>query len=288
MTAYRFEHLFPAELEARIAAQPVVVLSFGTLEWHSHHLPLGLDGLVASAVGERIADRLDAVLVPVSYWAAGGVPYPYTLKLPISVIEPLLTSVFEQLSEMGFRVIVAFTGHFGIEQTLTLKRAAYSVMSRSPVTILPVTSYDLISEHYTGDHAGIGETSLMAALQPDLVRLDAVPASTPLDGVLGADPREIASAEKGAAMLTQITAVAEVTVTRLLHQSPVERARYHEVCGLLVRVLAKTFEQRQQLPKALVPSITTPAYLRSLQALYSGQYEQAKQAAEAKLADLKA
>lgn len=288
MTIYRFETMFPAEIEARLQVMPVLVLSFGTLEWHSYHLPLGLDGLVAQAVGERIAERLDAVLAPVSYWAAGGVPYPYTLKLPTTVIEPLLTALFEQFGAMGFRVIVAFTGHFGIEQTLILKRAAHSVMSRSPVTILPVTTYDLVSRHYAGDHAGIGETSLLAALHPDLVRLDAVPADTKLDGVIGADPRGFAGAQRGNILLDQMLSAAEVTVTHLLRQSAVERERYHEISGLLVRVLQKTFEQRQQLPKALVPSITTPAYLQSCQALYGGDYENAKKFAEMKLADLSA
>ncbi len=288
MTIYHFERLFPNEIEARLQVTPVLVLSFGTLEWHSHHLPLGLDGMVAQAVGEQIADRLDALLAPVSYWAAGGVPYPYTLKLPISVIEPLLIAVFEQFAEMGFRVIVAFTGHFGIEQTLILKRAAHAVMSRSPVTILPITTYDLISAGYTGDHAGIGETSLLQALHPDLVRLDAVPGDVRLDGVIGADPRGVASAQTGETLIRGIVDAAEVTATRLLQQNAVERARYHEVSGLLVRVLSKTFELRQQLPKALVPSITTPTYLQSIQALFGGDYERAKQLAEKKLADLSA
>lgn len=286
MTVYRFEQLFPVEVEARLATMPILVLPLGTLEWHSHHLPLGLDSMVAAGVGERIANRLDAVLAPVSYWAAGGVSYPYTLKLPVSVIEPLLMALFEQFAEMGFRVIVAFTGHFGIEQTLTLKRAAHAVMSRSPVSILPITTYDMIIDHYTGDHAGIGETSLLAALHPDLVRLDAVPAGAPLDGVLGADPRGAANAEWGSTMLDEIVNAAGSTAQRLLHQNAVERARYHEVSGLLVRVLQKTFEQRQQLPKSLVPAITTPAYVQSCQALFAGDYERAKGFAEAKFADL--
>ncbi|MBK8033664.1 MAG: creatininase family protein [Chloroflexi bacterium] len=185
MTIYHFERLFPNEIEARLKSAPVLVLSFGTLEWHSHHLPLGLDGMVAQAVGESIADRLDAVLAPVSYWAAGGVPYPYTLKLPISVIEPLLVAVFEQFAEMGFRVIVAFTGHFGIEQTLVLKRAAHTVMSRSPVTILPITTYDLISPEAIPAITRAGRDLAAASGGADLVKLDAVPGDVRLDGVLG-------------------------------------------------------------------------------------------------------
>jgi creatinine amidohydrolase len=286
MTVYPFEKLFPVELEARLRESPILVLPFGTLEWHSQHLPLGLDGLVAAAIGEQIADALDAVLAPVSYWAAGGVPYPYTLKLPPSLIEPLLVALFEQFGEMGFRVIVAFTGHFGIEQTLILKRAAHTVMSHSPVTILPITEYDPVTEGYTGDHAGIGETSLLWALHPDLARLDAVPAGERLDGVLGADPRGAASAEYGRELMQAIVQNTAVFAKHLLSQSPVQRARYHEVLGLMVRILAKTYEQRQSLPKQLVPAITTPTYLQCCQALYRGEYDAAKTFAEKKLADL--
>src|SRR4051812_48315207 len=102
MSIYRMETLFPDELQARLDTCPVLVLPFGTIEWHSHHLPLGLDGLVAQGLAARVADGVDGVLAPVSYWGAGGVPYPYTLNLPGSIIEPLLDAVFEQFAAMGF------------------------------------------------------------------------------------------------------------------------------------------------------------------------------------------
>ena len=86
-----------------------------------------------------------------------GVPFPYTLKLPIELVEPVLSGLLEQFGAMGFRVIVAFAGHFGVDQTLALKRAAVEVMDRSPVTVLPLTEYDLVTDMYTGDHAGPGK-----------------------------------------------------------------------------------------------------------------------------------
>ncbi|MBI5667401.1 MAG: creatininase family protein [Chloroflexi bacterium] len=288
MTRYRLEELFPEDLQTRLDARPLLVLPFGTIEWHSHHLPLGLDGLVAQGICEQVADLADAVLCPVSYWAVGGVPYPYTLNLPGSVIEPLLTTVFEQFGAMGFRVIVAFTGHFGLEQTLTLKRAALAVMARSPVTILPVTEYDLTTDAgYRGDHAGAGETSLLWALRSDLVKLDAVTPDAPLDGVLGADPRGVASADQGRVWLDTIAArTAEVAVRLLNDTTPVQRSDFIEALAAGVRVLEKTSEARRTLPKAQVPSVTTPAYLAYCQALYRGDYRTAKTVVEKKLADL--
>lgn len=287
MTVHRLEELFPAEIEARMEACPILVLPIGTIEWHSHHLPLGLDGMVAQHVCERIADKTGAVLAPVTYWAVGGVPYPYTLDLPIEIVEPLLEAVFEQFGAMGFRVIVAFTGHFGLDHTLTLKRAAVTVMKRSPVTILPITEYDLVTDSYKGDHAGIGETSLLMMHRPDLVRLDAVPPAQPLDGVIGADPRGTASTALGQSLASAIVDRAHEVAQRLLSATtPVERAGYVDALSAGVAVLEKTSQQRRSLPKSQVPSITTPAYLAHCQALYTADYRAARSHAERKLLNL--
>lgn len=287
MTVYRLETLFPNQLQARLETCPLLILPVGTIEWHSHHLPLGLDGLVAEAICERTADAAEAVLAPVSYWAVGGVPYPYTLKLPAEVVEPLLVAAFEQFGAMGFRVIVAFTGHFGLDHTLTFKRAALTVMERSPVTILAVTPYDMVTDIYLGDHAGTGETSTLWALRPELVQLDAVPPETPLDGIIGPDPRPDASAAKGQEIIkTTVTRTAEFALKLLHHTSALERQDYIEAVRAGVNVLAQTSQQRRTLPKREVPSISTPAYLAHCQAIYQGDYRAARSHAERKFADL--
>lgn len=288
MTVYRLEEMFPGELDARLAENPLLVLPFGTIEWHSYHLPVGLDGLVAAGICERIADEADAVLAPTSYSAVGGVPYPYTLEHTIDVIEPLYVSTFEQYGAMGFEVIIAFTGHFGLAQTLVLKRAALTVMRRSPVTILPATEYDVTTDAgYKGDHAAVGETSLLWALRDDLVRLDAVDADEPLDGVLGDDPRGAASQEFGRELLVTIAArTAEVGRRLLRGTDAVARRDYVAALNAGVRVLAETQARRDERPKSTVPSIGTAAWLAYCQAMYRGDYRAAREAAERKLADL--
>lgn len=289
MSIHRLERLFPNEIKNRIAQNPVLVIPLGTIEWHSHHLPLGLDGLVAAAVSERIADCADAVLVPVSYWAVGGIPFPYTLNMSASIIEPVLEAVFEQYAGMGFRVIVAFTGHFGLEQTISVKRSALAVMRRSEAAILPVAEYDFTTDiGYNGDHAGVGETSLMWAADSSLVRLDGVPAASPLEGIIGEDPRGKASREWGIKLMDTISSRSAEVAQRFLHEGGNARMAFMEALDTGIRVLELTAEQRRLLGRENVPPIATPSYRSHLEAIYRGDYAAAREFAARKLADLSA
>jgi creatinine amidohydrolase len=298
MSLYRIEELHPNELEERLSEQPVLVLPIGTIEWHSHHLPLGLDTILAEEICTRIADRLSAVLAPSGYWAVGGVPYPYTLDLPQEPIERLYESALTEFANMGFRVILAFTGHFGLAQTLSLKRAACRAMQActntqdSPVAILPLTEYDLTTDlGYDGDHAATGETSLMMAVRPDLVRLEAVAAEAPLEGIIGEDPRHRASATYGKQLLEAIVERAAQMAQRFSASgvsAPDGLTRQPAYLAALqagVDVLEEIQRQRQALSKAAAPPIVTPLYRQYCKALATGDYELAMAFAAKKLQD---
>lgn len=286
MTIQRLERMFPAELEAQIQARPLLVLPVGTIEWHSHHLPVGLDGLVAEGVAARIAQTTGGVLAPTSYWAVGGVPFPWTLSLPAALIEPLLVAGFAQLGAMGFRLIVAFTGHFGRDHTAMLKRAAGAVMQAGSLTVLPLTPYELISEQYTGDHAGPGEASMLAALHADLVRLDAVAPDAPLPGVIGDDPRGRASAAWGEALIGDLVARAAALSHRLLAAEPVERDAYRSAMQASAAVLDAINDLRAQQPPVPVPPLMTPLWLAHCTAFAAGDWAAMHSAAQQRLADL--
>lgn len=291
MSLYRIKELHPNELKERLAEQPVLVLPIGTIEWHSHHLPLGLDTILAEEICTRIADRLSAVLAPSGYWAVGGVPYPYTLDLPQEFIERLYETSLTQFARMGFRIILAFTGHFGLAQTLALKRAACKAMQAcrdaqdSSVAILSLTEYDLTTDlGYDGDHAATGETSLMMAVRPDLVRLEAVAADTPLEGIIGEDPRHRASARHGAALLETIVERATQMAQRFYTPDGfAQQPAYLAALQAGVDVLEEIQSQRQTLSKAAAAPIVTPLYRHYCQALAAGDYEQALDFAAKKL-----
>jgi len=274
---YRLEELHPAALEQRLAEKPALVLALGTIEWHSHHLPLGLDLLKAGAIAERAAEKADAVLAPPAWWAAGGVDQPYTLRLSAAVTEPVLAAVLQGLAEMGFRAIAVVNGHYGLENSIAVRRAALAV---TEATVVPLADYELLTDiGATGDHAGVWETALLLPVRPDLVHLDH---EGDLPGVIGDDPRGQATAELGEQGLALAAERIAAALDRALEEP---REPYVAALESGVAALERLFHLRQNLGRDRVPPVQTKAWLRHLEAFREGDWERARAASEAKRAD---
>ncbi len=278
----RLAEATPAQIEARLATCPALILPIGTVEYHGAHLPLGLDGLKSELIAEAAATASGAVLAPTSWWAADGVTRPFTLRLQASVVEPLLVEALVQFSRMGFLAIALANGHFGLENSRLLRRAALSAMERTDTSVMPVADYEVLLDlGNDGDHAGHWETSLLLGARPELVHLDAIPDGDEVDGVIGADPRS-ANAEDGSVGIARAGRSIADSVGRALAFSPGERAGY---VGALVAALAaldRIAELRLSLPREQVPPPLTPAWRAHLEAMERGDWDAARAAAEAK------
>jgi len=290
MGVHRLEELSPSDIERILKERPIVILPFGTIEWHSYHLPLGLDSLKAQALCEQIAGRTNGVLGPLTPWAVGGVPFPHTIRFDQELIELLMVRIFKQMAVLGFRVVIGLTGHYGLEQTLAIKRASLKVMRSYPITVWAAGEFEpVIDLDYRGDHAARWETSLLWAIRPDLVHLDAVDPAQLLDGIIGEDPRSGASQALGETTVRAIVERWSELTERLLTDTPgVQRAQYIEALAVAVRVMEHLLAARTSQPRSRVPPLTTPAYLAHLRALYQGDYSAAQKHAEAKFIDLTA
>lgn len=176
----KYADLLPREFEARLAACPVAYVPFGSLEWHSHHMPFGVDTYKAEAILERVARRYGGIVVPGipwgamhGCWRAGTHP-----GLSQGVRDAFYAEVLQGLVDVGFQVLVGVSGHWTSKQTASV-RHALEVISRDGkatgfVTFDGADPYDGFDDdpELRMDHAGRYETSIFWYLFPEQVRLD--------------------------------------------------------------------------------------------------------------------
>lgn len=174
---YQWERMLPAEYRAAVEALPVVFLPLGTVEWHGEHNALGLDSLKAHELCVRAARKAGGGVVhPPIYGGMGGLDKPATVVLEPEyawenyLLRPWLEQLCYEFHRQGFRAILILTGHYGHNQQIVVREVAARMTERLQIPVLGTPEYWLAhDEGYLGDHAGIGETSLLWYLHPDLV-----------------------------------------------------------------------------------------------------------------------
>jgi creatinine amidohydrolase len=228
-TEYRYEHLYGEELFDRLRERPLAWLPLGILEHHGAHLPWGLDGLKAHAVCLRLAARLGGVVLPANHLAgihgdcreANGTAFRRRhaaigdLLYREQTFRAFLSETFDGLANIGFRVIVAYTGHYPTIQMRIVEETAEAFTATGAATVIGFWEPLACGG---GDHGGRWETSIYLALAPEEVRLDAIrDERTGQPGhYRGQDVRNHASAEFGEQALAQIEAYLAAAIEQAL------------------------------------------------------------------------
>ncbi|CAN7748882.1 creatininase family protein [Paenibacillus sp. LjRoot56] len=202
------------------------ILPVGALEQHGSHLPYGTDNIIAGALAERIAETLNAYLLPpisiassIEHRAAKG-----TVYLKADTLALVIRDIAESLLYSGFRRLILINGHGGnwiLKPTIRQLNRDFADRENEMEVILIHTSVALgrqheVMEHTKHDiHGGEKETSHILHLCPEHVK-DYVPQAAPTsvpqdfmdyfdvtelteDGYWGYP--EVASAEKGLKMM---------------------------------------------------------------------------------------
>jgi creatinine amidohydrolase len=174
MRSLRYEELLPRELAAAREAAPLVYFPIGSLEYHGFHLPLGFDALHAHAYCLAAALRTGGVVLPPTYWGfRGHEGFPGSLLVSEETVARLAADVYRLLTAQGFRLIVAFSGHWPDVQGRRLQAVASEHMAAHPgVRILVPDIFALHPSDHQPEHAGRIETSAMLHLQPELVAME--------------------------------------------------------------------------------------------------------------------
>lgn len=153
--------------DARIKA----ILPIGSLEQHGKHLPLGTDSIIAEHIAARVAERINAMLLPcIGY----GISYEHEPLFNVSISAQTLCMLVEDLcrslAENGVRRIIILNAHYGNEHALLSCVKELAKKYKDKGMLICSITYSLFLEE--PDHAGESETSLMLAIRPDLVRMD--------------------------------------------------------------------------------------------------------------------
>jgi creatinine amidohydrolase len=162
-----------ASLASPEVAGTLLVVPVGSTEQHGPHLPLSTDTDVAVALAERLAARLDGVLVApqVPYGSSGEhAGFPGTLSIGAAATELLLV-------ELGRSALPGTTGRM----LLLSAHGGNAEPVAAAIRLLRAEGRDARawSPRWRGDaHAGRTETSVQLALDPARVRPSTVAGNT--------------------------------------------------------------------------------------------------------------
>jgi creatinine amidohydrolase len=207
----QLELLRPGQIAEEMARCPRIWVPLGTIEYHSHHLPVGLDGLQAHGLCLDAADLAGGLVYPPLWWGTGGGhgAYPWTVMMPGEVeLFALLRQTLTRLQAFGVRQAVLFTGHFADEQLEMISGLASTWNAQEgALQVLALGVNGNSAAPLPPDHAGRFETTLLAAYHPQTVDMSMLPPANPgeagedpfgpqrhdprhsLNGIFGADPR---------------------------------------------------------------------------------------------------
>ncbi|WP_247729784.1 creatininase family protein [Halovivax limisalsi] len=161
-----------ADLETDLAVLPV-----GSTEQHGPHAPLGTDTMAAEAVAEAGVEAYDgevaiAPAIPVGV-AEEHRHFAGTLWLEPDTFRAVVRDCVTSLGHHGFDRVVVVNGHGGNADAL--HEATGELTRHEDVYAVAFTWFDAVGEHSADmGHAGPLETSLLRAIEPDLVREDRV------------------------------------------------------------------------------------------------------------------
>jgi creatinine amidohydrolase len=204
---YKLEELSWPQIDALDRQRTLFILPVGMIEQHGPHLPVGADTIAVAYEADGAARRVsralpdwNVVMMPaVNYGHSGANQmgnkpiHPGTYAIRQSTLRSLVADVGAQVAQNGFKWIFVVNGHGAPTHNIAINEACDFVSETFRVTMLHLTGLfkadaaiqsrgDKINARYFSAadvasfgmdvHAGVGETSGMLAVRPDLVRAD--------------------------------------------------------------------------------------------------------------------
>ncbi len=177
------EHMTSKLVREYLRKRQSIIVPLGVIEQHGYHLPLKTDALIAAHTGRMIGERTGILVAPVIHQSFSGGGLPGTINISPAVMSLVVSDTLLSLASQGFRNFYLWLCHGGSENARALDNALQLLLRTNPafaqamIAVLPVWKFDPNKIGWKkafadGDwHAGWLETSLVMALEPDLVRM---------------------------------------------------------------------------------------------------------------------
>ena len=179
-----WEQLRSPQLKSLADVNAIVVVPVGSMEQQGPHLPVKVDALLATEVARRAALKVQThqpILVTPTVWcglAEHHMDFCGTLTLDFETFHALLRNLCRSIRHHGFRRIFLLNGHGGniaalnvICSELVRELEGLRVVSGTYWTLPEVAEKfaEILEVQQNVRHAGEAETSMMLALEPELV-----------------------------------------------------------------------------------------------------------------------
>ncbi|WP_137702146.1 creatininase family protein [Marimonas lutisalis] len=181
MTEVAWDRMKAQELRALAEKNAVVIIPVASIEQHGPHLPVMVDTRLGQEIAHRAArkagDARPVVVTPVM-WAGLSehhMPFGGTLTLSHETFRMVLRDLVLAITRHGFRDILISNSHGGniIACQQFIDEMAPQIDATLVFTCYPMEAQEeyaaILEDQETMQHACEAETSMMMALEPELV-----------------------------------------------------------------------------------------------------------------------
>src|SRR5215216_645363 len=178
-----FWELTQPEIAAQFKANPLVILPAGSVEQHGPHLPTGTDIFAANVISHRVAEHMDALVLPATPLGVTPMHMPFegTITLKPDTFMRVVIETCASTAQHGARSVLILNWHEGNIPSLAI--AAEALHRQHGMTVVTVQACYVAEELYGASCNGLthgGEIEALAVLahRPDLVHLDRIDQSS--------------------------------------------------------------------------------------------------------------
>ena len=176
--SYKLEEMSVPEIEEALRETDIVLIPIGSIEQHGPHLPIGTDTLIAIEIAKKVGEKAKVVVAPPIFYgnSVQMVDMQGTVTVKPETLSIYLADICRAFAKQGFKKIVFINGHGGNISSIDI--IGNNLSKELGVAIIRIDWWTLAWEEISKIletklmHACEGETSLMLAIKPDIVKME--------------------------------------------------------------------------------------------------------------------